>query len=244
MQPTLNIMSLNIEFDRHFDRFIPFVHLQKLDVVLLQEVLDKDIPYLEQALGMKGAFTPITLWTRDNHTFHQLGMATFSNLPIKKASSIYYRGNPDELPVLKPKGAETIPRALLIADIVKDKRHFRFVNTHFTWTPDGKPSENQYQDLEKLLQALQTLDEFVLCGDFNAPRGRVIFDKLASHYKDNIPAHITTSIDKNLHRAGDLNLMVDGLFSTAGYQVESVSVIEGLSDHCGVVAKVKSRTGS
>lgn len=234
----LNIFSLNIELDRHFDRFIPFVNQQKPDVILLQEVLDKDIRHLEKELEMKSVFTPITFWSRDNNIY-KLGMATFSSLPITKVQNMYYKGDPDLLPILKPSEAETIPRALLVTDIIKEDKHFCFVNTHFTWTPDGKPTIHQYKDLEILLDSLQKINAFVLCGDFNAPRGTPIFDVLASKYKDNIPSHITTTIDKNLHKAGDLNLMVDGLFSTPEYHIDSIEVVDGLSDHCGVLARVE-----
>lgn len=239
----LDIVSLNIECNRNFDRFLPFLKKQKPEIVLLQEVLDKDISYIEEALGMQSSFAPIARWCRDDIDC-KLGMATFSSLPIVNMKTEYYRGRHDNLPIIRPGEAEKIPRALLITEIVKEKEKdkkkesFCFINTHFTWTPDGKPNEQQYQDLEILLHLLQGIPDFVLCGDFNAPRGMIVFDTLAAKYKDNIPLHITTTIDKNLHRAGDLNLVVDGLFTTPGYHVESVEIVDGLSDHCAIIAKV------
>jgi hypothetical protein len=77
-----------------------------------------------------------------------------------------------------------------------------------------------------------------MCGDFNAPRGRLIFDRIATKYKDNIPPYVTTTIDKNIHHAGDLQLVVDGLFSTSKYEVRSVQVLDGLSDHCAIIGEV------
>jgi len=234
----INIVSLNIEFNRNFDRFLPFLKRQKPEVVLLQEVLDKDIPYLEQALGMQSTFAPIARLCRGDIDCN-FGMATFSSLPIVEVRTEYYRGRQDSLPILSSETADTIPRALLITKIIKEKEPYCFINTHFTWTPDAKPNQYQQQDLEIMLQLLQKMSAFVLCGDFNAPRGMIIFDTLAAKYKDNIPSQITTTIDKNLHKAGDLNLVVDGLFTTPGYEVDSLEILDGLSDHCAVVTKIR-----
>jgi endonuclease/exonuclease/phosphatase family metal-dependent hydrolase len=234
----LNIVSLNIESDRHFDRIIPFLNQQKAEVVLLQEVLEKDIAYLEEALGMKSVFAPILHWG-SNELNYKLGMATFSNLPIVSQFVDYYRGHHDNLPLLTPGEAGKVPRAVLTTNISKGDELFCLANTHFTWTPDGKPNEYQYEDIENLLLCLQKIPNFILCGDFNAPRGTHIFNILASKYKDNIPAHITTTLDQNLHKAKGLQLVVDGLFTTPAYEVESIEVVDNVSDHCAIVAKVQ-----
>ncbi len=85
---------------------------------------------------------------------------------------------------------------------------------------------------------LDAEEGFVLCGDFNAPRGGEIFSELAARYRDNIPAQYTTSIDASLHRAGDLQLMVDGIFTTPEYQASSVLLHSGVSDHYAVTADI------
>lgn len=236
----LRMISLNIEVDRHFDLIFPFFEKQtiKPDIILLQEVLDKDIQQLEQVLGMKSVFAPITFWSRGQGVY-KLGMATFSSLPMLKVHPIYYNGDPDNLPTLMPGRAELNARALLVTEILNQDESYCFINTHFTWTPDGNESELQRSHLRVMLSSLQQMEGFVLCGDFNAPRGKPIFDTLAAHYKDNIPAHITSTIDKNLHKAGDLNLMVDGLFTTPEYRVDSIEIIDGLSDHCAVLANIQ-----
>ncbi|MEB3702860.1 hypothetical protein Bealeia1_00050 [Candidatus Bealeia paramacronuclearis] len=90
----------------------------------------------------------------------------------------------------------------------------------------------------QLIQLLSQFPDFILCGDFNASRDRVVFDKIASFYKDNIPAQATTSIDKMLHRAGDLQLFVDGLFLTSHYRIEDVKLHAAPSDYMGIITKV------
>lgn len=233
----LKIVSLNIEQDKHFDRIIPFLKKMQPDIILMQEVYLKDIPFLEKTLEMKASFAILnTFRDRENSEF---GLVTLSALAYK-SHTIYYRGDSTNPPILeKGKGeAANQARALLITEVVKGSTQYRAINTHFTWTPDGQPTDKQYKDVDIMLGHLSTFSDFVLCGDFNAPRGRPIFDKIASKYKDNIPSDITTTIDKNLHRGGDLNLVVDGMFTTPKYQTHSVEIIAGLSDHCAVMGVV------
>ena len=59
----------------------------------------------------------------------------------------------------------------------------QFLNTHFTWTPNAEVNEMQRQDLPTLFASLDRVPEFILCGDFNAPRGKEIFDTIATVYK-------------------------------------------------------------
>ncbi len=234
----LKIVSLNIEMDRHFDRIIPFLKEQKPDVILLQEVFEKDIPYLEKHLEMKLVFTAAIKYLLINNEKQKLGTATFSNLEITKHYSDYYHGDGRNLPVTHYGEAEKGARSILVVEVVKDHQFYCLVNTHFSWTPNGKPDAQQHKDLTAMLYLLSKIPEFILCGDFNTPRGMPIFDAIAHKYKDNIPSYIRTTIDKNLHRAGDLQLVVDGLFTTLPYHVDSIEVVNNLSDHCAILATI------
>ncbi len=234
----LKIVSLNIELDRHLDRILPFLKKEQPDVILMQEVLAKDISIFEETLGMKSIFTGLKLLLHEG-TVHEEKLVTFSALPIVKSYSAYYRGDGQHLPLIQEGEAANMDRAILVVEVIKNNKQYCLVNTHFTWTPDGQPSEQQHQDLEALFQLLAPLPPFILCGDFNAPRGGPIFDAIGSRYKDNIPSDVTTTIDKNLHSAGDLQLVVDGVFSTPQYHIESVKLFDNLSDHWAIVTKVK-----
>ena len=65
-----------------------------------------------------------------------------------------------------------------------------------------------------------------------------MFARIAKKYKDNIPPHYVTSLDRKLHRAGHLELMVDGLFSTSEYLLDHVELRSGVSDHCAIIAEL------
>lgn len=96
----------------------------------------------------------------------------------------------------------------------------------------------QQRLLPKLLETLGSFPELILAGDFNAPRGGEVFGTIAARYKDNIPPEYKTSIDGGLHRAGKLEYMVDGLFTTPQYIASKVRLIDGVSDHMAIVAEI------
>lgn len=234
---TLNIACINIEHNRHLDRVIAFAQQKQPEVMLLQEVLEKDIPYLETALEMKSTFAALNYLGSDSG-IHKLGLATFSTLPILQTDNRYYRGDGANLPYITHGQPEKMARAILITEIAKAEQKYCLVNTHFTWSANATPTADQHMDLDILLPMLTEIKEFVLAGDFNTPRGKVIFDTLAAKYRDNIPAHISSTLDKNLHVAKHLNIVVDGLFTTPKYQARDVEVVSDVSDHCAITANI------
>lgn len=234
----LKIISLNIEMEHHLDRIIPFFNAQQPDVILLQEVLAQNKEEIEQKTGMLGIYTAQNLFCSDKIQ-SPIGLFTLSKASIVNHYPIFYKGNNDPLLPMTRAEPEKMARAILVTEVVKDQQSYWFINTHFTWSPNAKPSAAQHVDLKALLQLLSNVPEFILCGDFNAPRGTAIFDALAARYKDNIPLDVTTTIDKNLHKGGDLAIVVDGIFTTPTYLLEDVHVNSDVSDHYAIVARVK-----
>ncbi|QQG38241.1 MAG: endonuclease/exonuclease/phosphatase family protein [Candidatus Kaiserbacteria bacterium] len=240
----LKLVSLNIELDKHLDTVAAFLAAQKPDVACLQEVFEQDLPRLSEALSAPNyKFVPM-----NRHTEAQppkvMGICVLTSLPIVKTNAQLYRGDPRLIPPFDWNDQNTFRfknQALLMCDIRKDET-YRVGTTHFTWTPDSQPDELQHEDIKKLVSMLEQEGEFVVAGDFNAPRGGEIFSELALRYKDNIPAEYKTSIDVSLHRAGKEKarlletLMVDGLFSTQGYKVSDVKLHFGISDHAAISA--------
>jgi endonuclease/exonuclease/phosphatase family metal-dependent hydrolase len=240
MIPTLSVACLNIEMSAHLETVCNFLSRHKPEVVCVQELFERDVRQLSAALdGAKYVFGPMTRRANENLV---MGIALFSRLPTTHASQLFYRGSPDRLPRFDPTTAQTKSQTqnhLVIAcDVEKDNASFRIGTTHFPWTPDGRADDVQRNDLKILLEILDPLEEFVLCGDFNFPRGGDLFDVMAVRFKDNIPTRYLTSIDPILHRSGALELMVDGVFSTPGYSVSDVELHTGISDHCAITFNV------
>lgn len=85
------------------------------------------------------------------------------------------------------------------------------------------------------------MGEGVFCGDFNAPRGRTVWAKLAEKYRDNIPLEIESTIDPQFHKDKTISYVVDGILSSASYEVREVRVVGSLSDHKALVTQIRRR---
>ena len=244
MAASISLISLNIERSKHLGTVVPFLKERNADVVCLQEVVEHDIPRLEEVVGPCCIFRRETLVTNEGIE----GVGIFSRGEVHSNAAHCYVGTSGGLPTFDPTSAPTKHLTqnlwLLFCNLAFAEESFRIATTHFTWTPNGYPDDDQRRDIHSLLDLLGTSGEFVLAGDFNAPRGGEIFTQLAEKYKDNIPSKYITSLDISLHRAGKnkphelVDKMVDGLFSTPGYRVSDVELIPGISDHCAIVASV------
>jgi len=241
--PSIKIISLNIERSKHIDRILPFLVREQPDVFCVQELCKKDIQYFQSELLPECAYIPMAFIADDDETSEpcEAGLGIFSRLKITASRALQYAGEGDKIPVYYHPDQSTTNRHLLISDLIKDGVLFKIGTTHFTWTPDGTVDDTQRQDLSKLLEMLKNEDELILTGDFNAPRGGEIFSTITNHYGDNVPLQYTTSSDGALHRAGKLEHMVDGLFSTPMYEVKDVRMECGVSDHCALIGTVSKR---
>ncbi len=238
----LNILQLNIEGDKHLDRIIPFLKESKPDVVCMQEVHEPDLHKIAKTMGADYFFTPMNRRLVNNLVTIG-GIAIFSRLPIQASSAIQYAGSNEivDFDLSNHESARQTQRySVAVCHVIKDDVVIKIATTHFTWTPDGEPDHFQREDMRELVKVLGSLGEFVLCGDFNAPRGGEMFSILSSRYTDNVPTHYVTSLDRKLHRAGHLDRMVDGIFSTPSHLVSEVRMIDGLSDHCALLGEVST----
>ncbi|MFZ2586630.1 MAG: endonuclease/exonuclease/phosphatase family protein [Alphaproteobacteria bacterium] len=239
----MKLISINIERDRHYARWMPWVKAEQPDVVCLQELYEEDAPRLAAELGYAyRAFAPLTVHgvSPEGRAQVVMGQGIWSKAPLEKVHVIPYAGEGtgrDVFDTTTPESKVATSRySLLSADVGGT----RIVTTHFVWTPDGEVDDNQRSACTVMLEKLQGLGNVVLCGDFNAPRGKETFARLAEVYKDNIPPHYMNSIDKTLHRAGATikDYMVDGLFTTPAYKATDVRLVGGVSDHMGVVGEI------
>ena len=235
----LSLTSINIEHSKHLPRVQKFLQTRKPDVACFQEACRKDLPFLMEHVGPYLAWAPMTLYP-ETHGPEPLGLAIISRWPLTGITPIVYKtATPDgALPTYdySRKGWTGNINWTLLTATVTNGAPFRLATTHFTWTPEGAATEEQLADADLILAETAKEPELILCGDFNAPRGRATFSKFASTYRDNIPAHYTTSLDGTLHRAGPLPYMVDGLFTTPHYTAKDVELHTGVSDHCAITA--------
>lgn len=240
----IKVISLNIEGHRHLERIIPFLQQEQPQIINLQEVYAVDVPVLEQALQKQAHFTPMAIVTEptphQSHTLGEWGLAQFGSEEITVRQAKYYVGEKNQpLPIFfENANPNSMLRAVSWLRGEFAGQLYTVATTHFTWSPRGEATELQRKNLQSLFKVLDQVPANVLTGDFNAPRGGEIFGSLAQRYQDEIPPEVTTSIDGQYHKAGALELMVDGFFSAAEYQVSDVRLVGGLSDHLAVVGTI------
>ena len=163
-----------------------------------------------------------------------------SRVPIRQQTFTAYSEDTAVRVIREPNDER---RVLVLTELMHQGRLYRIATTHFTWSPEGRMTELQTSDFARLQRVLSEYPDYVLCGDFNAPRGGGLFTKFVRELDltDHLPPHVTTTLDGRFHRAGALERVVDTVFATPEYRVENVRVLEGLSDHKGILATVERR---
>lgn len=240
---SLKLLTCNIEGSRHLERVLPFLKAQQADVICLQEAFEIDLPVLAAELGASWDFVPLLNADRPNSFTHvgkgKWGLAILTTLPVIHKNYRYFVGSKDQIPLVDEQNSNCLNRAVLWVDVEKEGEVYRLATTHFTWSPNGSYIPLQGENLVSLTEILQgEVHEFVLCGDFNSPRGGEIYQRLTTWLTDNIPVSATTTLDKKWHRAGDLQFVVDYVFTTNKYTAADVQLHDNVSDHMAVTALI------
>lgn len=236
----LRLVSLNIEGKKHLAEVLSFLQAADADVVCLQEVFQDDLARFERELGVVSVFA--NMRQRPNTADH--GNAILTKLPLASYQVLPYMTHDPAHPhfILGSEEERAVSQDfnLLVADIeYGGGESLRVITTHFPWSEEGRTTPFQRVALKNLLAQTDTLGEFVLCGDFNAPRGQEIFTELSARFKDNVPPRYESSIDPTKHRNPDIRLMVDGVFTTPGIAVTDVSMQGGISDHRALIGTLR-----
>ncbi|HCC84657.1 MAG TPA: hypothetical protein DEP87_03160 [Candidatus Pacebacteria bacterium] len=246
----LSILTLNIEGQKHLDLVSKFLTVTRPQVVCLQEVFKADLPFLAASIGDKTAwqFVPMLIVDRENSfglaARGEYGMAFMSSRPIRNLNWEYYFGTKSALPLINDRESNTSNRAVLWVEVQSPSGVWlKIATTHFTWSPNGKNCRAQEIGLEKLHQIYRTkIKTGLFCGDFNAPRGGEIYQRLSENFIDHIPQTVKTTLDSTLHRHQNLQYVVDYLFTTPEYQMKNVQLKSGLSDHLGILGQLSLKS--
>ncbi len=245
----IKLVSVNIERDLHLDLVSNFVIKESPDVVCIQELFEKDVKFFEDALGMQGYFAPMALHRSgrekiEGEELFVTGVGVFAKeLHDTNFEYIYDARVDGQLPAWHNSFSEVerdIVSTVLASATVKDSDgiDYKILTTHFTRTPNGDTTEYQMADIAVMMEMLGKEKDFILCGDFNAPRQFKAFQTIASKYKDNIPDIYTTSIDSSIHRLDLPDRMVDGLFTSSSYIATGTKLVSGVSDHMAIFSNI------
>jgi endonuclease/exonuclease/phosphatase family metal-dependent hydrolase len=213
------------------------------DIAIWTEVFEEDIKELSQALNAEAIFAPMAKMEQflpEEKSFTgRWGVAILSTFPFVRHEARTYVGSYRNIPEFIHGEPNSLNRVFLQATIKIEDKDWKIGTTHFTWTKDGSTSKEQLDNFARLQPHLQDFSPHIFCGDLNSPRGKGgIFDTLAKKFVDQIPPEATTSIDGSLHKAGNLQLMVDALFTKPGVEVQNAKLHTGVSDHQAVTATI------
>ncbi|MCB9806084.1 endonuclease/exonuclease/phosphatase family protein [Candidatus Nomurabacteria bacterium] len=242
----LKLLSVNIEGKRHLDKINNLIDRIKPDVLCMMEVFEDDAKDFAKKVGGQYQFGNMFYKEvkREDHLkteYRNFGIAIISNLEKNNERKEYYFRDIENIKIYRQGIFTDLAMVVLSADFKKGDSSFRIATTHFCKSENGVADNFQKEHIGGLMNSLENLSELVVCGDFNAPRGMEIFEIISSKYKDNIDPKYETSLDANLHRAGYLPYMVDGLFSTPEYEIKNMYFETGVSDHYAIVADVIKR---
>lgn len=251
---SLKLVSVNIEGIRHLDAVTAFLQKEQPDVVCLQEVFEESVEQLAESLLARAFYTRMSSVVEENIHLETRGMLGLLQLvapgwKVQEHQAQYYVGSPENTPIFfhneNPNALNravswvTVERETDVAsgNLPNTETH-TIATTHFTWSPKGSTTDEQLRDFSHMEQILHNLPPHIFCGDLNAPRGKEIFSRLSQTYTDNVPPEVTSTLDPKLHRNGKIELVVDGLFSSPGILVKDVRIVQGISDHCAIVATI------
>jgi endonuclease/exonuclease/phosphatase family metal-dependent hydrolase len=237
----LKLLSLNVENDRHLERVMAAIDTHLPDIVCLQEVFEKDCARLAAVGDYQVKYAISALMpegSKGNTSPRSWGVAVLTRVPVARQTLSYYSDDPRIRIFKQPNDPR---RLVLTTEIDHEGRFYRIGTTHFTWSKNGEANHEQREDFARLKQLLLPYPHYVLCGDFNSPRGREMFSRFTGELglADHLPADIKSTLDPKFHRVPTLELAVDTIFSTPEYRLTQVQVLEGLSDHKGILARVE-----
>lgn len=249
---SVKLACINIERSKHLGRVQAFLKAQKPNILCLQELCERDIPLFEDMFGQPMLYAPMVLHPAEEEP-HPMGVGIIATSAVEYPEiEEYIQKYPiQEIEFNTQNGdfnvnPETIKKVLVGVSF----NGLRITSTHFTWTQNGESTPLQLSDADKLLHAVHAQEKkygnVVLCGDFNAPRGRPTFTKIAQQYADAIPQEYETSLDLSLHRTASnpeiaariSKYMVDGLFHSSNIKAENVVLHTGVSDHKAITANL------
>ena len=125
----MRLLSLNVERSAHLDRFFPFVRSYAPDVACLQELVESDIPAVQDATGLAHChFVAMARYSREHAA--PFGIGILSRHAFCAADTLIFAGGGEGQTVINRSSAEgrfaTIRYA--VARVRLASRHLRHSN--------------------------------------------------------------------------------------------------------------------
>lgn len=254
MTEVIRVATLNTEggsVGPHRDRIPHFLQTVAPHILALQEVFAPDPAWIQEQTHSRAAhFLPN--FNVENPLSERIpglglfGIALVSALQPINVATHYFTSQ--AYPGTSFIREEEFPtsRGVLTATYAMGNRTLRISTTHFTWSPDGRNTQEQWEDWNRLSKILASEKPDVILGDFNVPRGTKLARTIARSYHSVLPPTVQTTMDHARHKDPRLPpRVVDYIFIPKTSQVTmvpgSLRVCSGVSDHCAIVCDIMYR---
>lgn len=239
----MKLLSLNIEGIMHLERVFYLLDCERPNILCLQES-PLSISSELRRRGYVVTCAPRTVKIQDGFSFTEGNI--FATLAHHRPEVHYYFRPQERVAIFDiNRVRETVFQSLIFAEV----GDINIATTHFTWGSDGRvATDDQVEDMKRMLDILDAKPAHILCGDLNIPRNMnsLYENMLLPRYTDAIPSDYESSLDLSLHRVGgDIEkvkllggFMVDHLLLKDPFVAKSVRLEFGVSDHAAIVADV------
>lgn len=245
----MKLVTVNIEYDRHYETVLPFLDREQADCICLQEAPES----FQIELAHRGYHTSFAPMLQQNLAtgIATAGVLIATKTPHEASTHYFYRAAQNIVLESETDRAGTISQPVLRAQFSGHGIEHSIATLHLVKTDNGHADTHQTHVVTELLEHLRTQPPHLLVGDFNMPRGHnTNYDRFGELYTDEIPQHYTSSLDKSLYKKAHADgspidqhiftdYMVDYIFSQPPYQVSDVRLQFGVSDHAALVCSVK-----
>jgi exonuclease III len=254
-----SILHLNIQTDHRILKIHNLILNKKPDIICFQEVFKKDAQEIAEKFNYQYVFTPKMLFESDGFPDEE-GCAIFSRFPISSKILHHYGENQagetpyfhvNDVAIINNKRPLASYQAHYILTSVNItlpfSKNITIGTTHFPVVDYqiGESREYHFPETFYLEQHIRIMDYFdrfiggitklstptIFTADMNQPRDLFLYNALAHTLVDCVPSDLVSSIDPNLHRVKNLDLMVDTIMTSPDIKVKKFEVIEGVSDH-------------
>lgn len=268
----LKILHLNIERDKHVDSVYELLKTRNPDVACFQEIFMEEAERISKSFGYEFAFAPLVIIKEEDKLkelgsaiFSKAPIIDIKKYryddnkteitPVRTLEEISSDKNGE-----RPKDRFLYHSTLLSVKIKGDNdKNITISTTHFPVTDHSNKGldDHEARDLYKITEITITrnyLDRLIpfmrsigqpviFTADLNNPRGEYIYDTIAHELVDIVPSSIDNTIDSKMHYAGGgLKLVVDTIMTSPDVRMDSFEIIEGVSDHKGLIACLWIRT--
>jgi endonuclease/exonuclease/phosphatase family metal-dependent hydrolase len=239
------IITLNMEGNKHYKSIIPFLEAEQADILCHQEAPEEFQEVLRN-MGYHTSFAPMLKTTINNEEL-TIGLILATKSPHESRTVYYHQPTPATVTLDQDDPEHTLSIPYLMADILTSDGTYTVATTHLIDTVNGKEDELQTRIFENMCRLLEKAPPHIICGDFNMPRGHnALYPLMIQNYKDTVPTHYPSSLDRNIHRLGTVdipekifdNYMVDYIFTQSGYAATDVRLQFGVSDHAAVIGHI------